>query len=81
MTIKEFRESHPDSIGNLCWNCKRGCVSVAGAHTCERFDEYIPDTRGKKHNSVSLSSTELDPIDDGLNEAHIYLNKLAKKYR
>jgi len=83
MTIKDFKKSHPGSIGNLCFNCKRQCLSVSGTHTCDKFEEYNPHAK-HDHGGIKLSgdiSNYVGPDMDTLNhslEAAAYLNKISK---
>jgi hypothetical protein len=83
MTIKDFKKSHPNSIGNLCFNCKKQCLSVAGAHTCDKFEEYNPHAKHDR-GSIKLSGDisnyvgpDMDTLDHSL-EAAAYLNKISK---
>ena len=84
MTIKDFKKTHPNSIGNLCFNCKRQCLSVSGAHTCDKFEEYNPHAHKHDHGGTKLSGDisnyvgpDMDTLDHSL-EAAAYLNKISK---
>ena len=81
MTLREFKETHPNAKGNLCYNCRNLCsdeeCALAKKRTyCSEFS-YIQDKCTDEGNINSLIKAFERDYYDSLDQANYYFNRLA----